>query len=109
MLILVSHWTYDENKFQKLNTILSLRDDSQSTTSIHDIDPDKYEPSQSDEVLGTNITYDSINENSDSCATPTLAPSYHNKEQSLLEGEFELFNPLQGTFFSNFYNQLFFD
>ncbi len=61
---------------------LSVRDKSQITTGKPNIDSGKYSPSQSGELLVTNITNEYINETSDSCATPTFVPSYELNEQS---------------------------
>jgi len=84
---------------------LSVRDESQITTGKPNIDSGKYSPSQSGELLVTNITNEYINETSASCAEPTFVPSYHSNEKSSPEcqfDEFQLLDFFEGIVFSSF-------
>jgi hypothetical protein len=105
VLILVSHFTYDANKFKNLDTALSFLDGSPITSSKSDIDPGEYSTSKLDELFDANILCDFINESQDSCATPILTSSYPSNEQSLREcqyDELELPDLFDGIFFYSF-------
>ncbi len=105
MLILVPCCVYDDNRFKSLNTALSFVDNTQITTSESDVDPEKYLPLRPDELLLKNTAMDFIDETLDTCATPILAPSYHQDEESFPPYQFDesdLLDPSEGILFSRF-------
>ncbi len=107
MLILGPYCIYDEHRFKSLNTALSLGDNTHITASESDVDPGKYSPLRPDELLLKHTDMDFIDETLDTCATPILAPSYHQDEESFPSYQFDesdLLDPSEGILFSRFLN-----